>query len=214
MSRIVVILVLWIIPLLGFTQGEKASTYEEEKAAKLDTIYKLGGKKILCTVLKVSPTSVSFTKPAQGQILELHRKEIEKIIYKNGKKEVFNRPVISFINADEWQAVLITYDKAEVEGLFKKGVVKANSASGSRSSKAAKKSAIIRIQKKAANMGALIVYIIKDEMKGGYGEIPGCELEGIAYGDTPPADTAAVNKAVRLLERNKERIANAKKKNN
>ncbi len=49
-------------------------------------------------------------------------------------------------------------------------------------------------------------------MKGGYGEIPGWELEGIAYGDTPPADTASVNKAIRqLMARNKARIENAKK---
>lgn len=51
-------------------------------------------------------------------------------------------------------------------------------------------------------------------MKGGYGEIPGWELEGIAYSDTPPADTASVNKAIRLMmKRNKERVEGAKKKN-
>lgn len=69
------------------------------------------------------------------------------------------------------------------------------------------------MQKKAANMGALIVLVTHSEMKGGYGEIPGWELIGIAYSDTPPDDTAAVNKAIRqMLEKNKERIENAKKK--
>jgi hypothetical protein len=58
------------------------------------------------------------------------------------------------------------------------------------------------MQKKAASMGALIVLLVRSEMKGGYGEIPGWELEGIAYSDTPPTDTAAVNKAIReLIER-------------
>jgi len=69
-----ILLLLWIAPKIGFAQGEKATTFEEEKTVKLDTIVKLGGKKIICTVLKISPTSVSFTKPSQGQILEMPRK--------------------------------------------------------------------------------------------------------------------------------------------
>jgi hypothetical protein len=213
MNKLVIIFFLWLIPVYGFTQGDKASTFEEEKSVKLDTIVKLGGKKVICTVLKIGPTSVSFSKPHQGQILDMPRKDIEKIIYKNGRKEIFNKPVLQMIDKTQWEAVLVTENESDVNGLYKVGVVKANSASGSRSPKAAKTSATIRIQKKAANMAALIVLLTHTEMKGGYGEIPGCELEGIAYSDTPPPDTAAVNKAVRLLlQRNKARIENAKKK--
>jgi hypothetical protein len=214
MNKISIIFIFCLIPNFGFSQGEKANTFEEEKSVKLDTIIKLGGKKIICTVLKINPTNVSFSKPSQGQILEMPRKDIEKIIYRNGKKEVFNKPVLQMIDKSQWEAVLVTENPSDVDGLFKRGVLKANAASGSRSPKAAKASATIRIQKKAANMGALIVLLTHSEMKGGYGEIPGCVLEGIAYSDTPPADTAAVNSAVRkLLEHNKARIADAKKKN-
>jgi len=214
MNKLSIIFLFWLIPNLGFSQVEKANTFEEEKSVKLDTIIKLGGKKIICTVLKINPTTVSFSKPSQGQIIDMPRKDIEKIIYRNGKKEVFNKPVLQMIDKSQWEAVLVTENPSDVEGLFKRGVLKANAASGSRSPKAAKASATIRIQKKAANMGALIVLLTHTEMKGGYGEIPGCELEGIAYSDTPPKDTASVNNAVRkLLERNKARIANAKNKN-
>jgi hypothetical protein len=214
MNKLTIIFFLLLIPNLGFGQVEKANTFEEEKSAKLDTIIKLGGKKIICTVLKIGPTTVSFSKPSQGQILDIPRKDVEKIIYRNGRKEVFNKPVLQMIDKSQWEAVMITENQSDVDGLYKRGVVRANSASGSRSPKAAKTSATIRLQKRAANLGALIVLLTHTEMKGGYGEIPGCELEGIAYSDTPPTDTAAVNKAVRqLLEKNKARIANAKKKN-
>jgi hypothetical protein len=134
------------------------------------------------------------------------RKEIEKILFRNGRKEVYNKPVLTMIDKTQWEAVLVTEKEEDVEGLYKKGVVKANASSGSRSPKAAKLSATIRLQKKTANMGALIVLVTHSEMKGGYGEIPGWELEGIAYSDTPPVDTAIVNKAIRaMLERTRAR---------
>ncbi len=62
-------------------------------------------------------------------------------------------------------------------------------------------------------MGALIVLVVNSEMKGGYGEVPGWELDGIGYSDTPPPDSAAVNKAVRqMLEKRMAKNASDKKK--
>jgi hypothetical protein len=177
-----------------------------KKEAKLDTIIKLGGKKIICNIQKINPNSVSYTKPNETSVQEILRKEIEKILFRNGRKEVYNKPVLTMIDKTQWEAVLVTEKEEDVEGLYKKGVVKANASSGSRSPKAAKLSATIRLQKKTANMGALIVLVTHSEMKGGYGEIPGWELEGIAYSDTPPVDTAIVNKAIRaMLERTRAR---------
>lgn len=175
--------------------------------AKLDTIVRLGGKKIICNVKKVNPTTVEYVKPGNSTLVEIKRKDIEKIIYSNGRKEVYNKPIFSVLDKLQWQAVLVTENEAEVSGLYKVGVVKANASSSSRSPKAAKQSAIIRLQKKTANLGALIVLIISSEMKGGYGEIPGWEIEGIAYSDTPPVDTATVNQQIRkLIEKNKQRV--------
>ncbi|MCX7986559.1 MAG: hypothetical protein N2662_06445 [Bacteroidales bacterium] len=169
---------------------------------KMDTIIKLGGKRIVCSVKKVNPSSVTYSLPSSNVQLDILRKDIEKIIYKTGKVDVFNKPIFSVVDKLDWQAVMITENPSDVSGLYQRGVIKANASSGSRSPKAAKQSAMIRLQKKAANMGALIVLLVRSEMKGGYGEIPGWELEGIAYSDTPPTDTAAVNKAIReLIER-------------
>jgi hypothetical protein len=180
---------------------------------KLDTIIKLGGKKIICIVKKVNPTAVQYTKPNSSALLEIPRKDIEKILYKTGRREEFNKPIFSIIDDKQWEAVMVTEKESDVQGLYRIGVVKANASAGSRSPKAAKQSATIRLQKKTANLGALIVLVVSSESKGGYGEIPGWQLEGIAYSDSPPSDTAAVNKAIRqMMARNKERIETAKTK--
>jgi hypothetical protein len=214
MNKLICIFLLCcFFPIVAVCQTDNGNTFQEEKDVKLDTIFKLGGKKIICTVLKVGQSSVSFTKPHQGQVMELGRKEIEKIIYKNGRLDIFNKPVFEMVEKFQWQAVLITENPAEVEGLYKRAVLSSNASTGSRNPKAAKNSATMRLQKKAANVGALIVLLTRSEMKGGYGEVPGWELEGIGYSDTPPDDTAAVNKEIRkMMERNSEKINKAKKK--
>jgi hypothetical protein len=69
------------------------------------------------------------------------------------------------------------------------------------------------MQKKAANTNSLYVLITSSEAKGGYGEVPGWDFEGIAYGDSPPTDTATVNANIRkMLQKKKEREENLKKK--
>jgi hypothetical protein len=70
--------------------------------------------------------------------------------------------------------------------LYELGTVSAQSSAGSRNAKAAKKSAIIRLQKKAANLGGMIVLLTKEQSVGGFGEPPTFEAEGIAYGYEPP----------------------------
>jgi len=185
------------------TTTESAPVQSNIPTEKYDTIVLLGGKKIICNVRKVNVSSVSFVKPGSVIQQEILRKDIEKILYKNGKLEVFNKPVFSVIDELQWEAVMITENENDVRGLYKRGVIRSTASSGSRSPKAAKQSAMIRMQKKAANMGAIVVLLVSSEMKGGYGEIPGWELVGIAYGDTPPNDTAAVNKAIRELVQQK-----------
>lgn len=196
------------------TPGEKPKieTPPKKSNIKYDTIIKLGGKKIPCTVLKVNPSTVNYSKPEQNEILEINRKDIEKIYYKSGRRETFNKPVLQMIDKTQWESVLVTENPLEVEGLYKVALIKANASSGSRSPKAAKQSATIRLQKKAANIGSLMVLITRSEMKGGYGEIPGWELEAIAYSDQPPKDTAAVNSAIRKAQEKARGIKKEKEK--
>ena len=143
----------------------------------LDTIYKIEGKILPVDVVNLTQNYVSFTVPGSKETYTMERKDIQKIVYRTGRIDEFNKPVFQMIDDYSWEAVWLTEDK--------RGVVSAQSPASSRSPKAAKKSAIIRLQKKAAAMKGTVVYVTKKENTGGYGEYPGYYIEGVVYGDQP-----------------------------
>lgn len=153
-----------------------------------DTIIHITGKNIPAKVVLVSATDISYKEDNSKEIKVIKRKFVERIKYCNGKIEIFNKPVLQMIDENRWEAVLITENKNDVENLYEYGIVKSVSSSEVRSKRAAKKSATIIIQKKAANMGANIILITKAFAVGGYGEVPGYVIEGIAYGFRPPEE--------------------------
>ena len=157
-----------------------------QEYADLDTIYKLGRKKLIVDVKNISSSTVRYSEPGSDEIITLERKQIQKIIFSNGRKEVFNKPVMMMVEEGDWKTVIITDRKNDIEGLYELGKVEAKSSAGSRSAKSAKKSATIRLQKKAANLGGMIVLVTKEESVGGFGEPPTYEVSGIAYGFEPP----------------------------
>jgi hypothetical protein len=154
-----------------------------------DTIVRMGGKKIITDVINVSSMDVTYKDQKTGEIKTMERKQIEKILYKSGKVDIFNKPVLQMIDDSQWEAVLVTEKKEDVDGMYEYGIITSNASSDARSPKAAKKSATIRLQKKAANMGASVILVTKAQAKGGYGEIPGYDMEGIGYGFQPPKKT-------------------------
>ncbi len=151
----------------------------------LDTIIKVEGKVMPVEVEKVTSTYVRFKVPGNNELFTMSRKDIHKVIYKNGRIEEYNPLVLTMIDELSWQAVWLTEDEEDVTSLYKRGVVNASSPPSSRSPKAAKKGAIIRVQKKAAAMQGSVVLITKKQTTGGYGEIPGYEIEGVVYGTEP-----------------------------
>ena len=153
-----------------------------------DTIVRLGGRRMIVDVISVSASDVSYKDIGSEELQQLNHKYIERIIYRSGKVDIFNKPVVQLIDENRWEAVLITENKADVEGMYEYGLVRSSSSSDARNMKAAKKSATIRLQKRAANMGANVVLITKSIAVGGYGETPGYNMEGIAYGFRPPAE--------------------------
>lgn len=177
-------LTLLILTLVAFVP-----MFAQENVADHDTIVRLGGKKIIADILNVTAFDVAYKDPKTGTNKTMERKQIEKLIYKSGRVDVFNKPVLQMIDDSQWEAVMVSEKKSDVEGMYEYGVVTATSSSDARSPKAAKKNATIRLQKKAANMGANVVLVTKAEAKGGYGEIPGYDMEGIAYGFQPPKKT-------------------------
>jgi hypothetical protein len=172
----VIFLAILFITIFGFeANGQEA----------LDTIFKIEGKVMPVDVVKVTSGYVSFLVPGNTQTFTIERKEIQKIVYKNGRIEEYNKPVFEMIDDYSWEAVWLTEDKTEVKELYKRGEISATSPASSRSPKAAKKSAIIRLQKKAAAMKGTMVYVTKKLSTGGYGEYPGYYIEGVVYGQQP-----------------------------
>ena len=178
-----------LITLVVLASSISTTTWGQETSqASLDTIYKLGGRTLLVNVINVGITDVLYKKPEDKTIYSIERKQIQRIVYKTGKVDVFNKPILEMIGEDEWESVWVTENKSDVDGLYKYGVITGSSPSSSRSKKAAKKNAIIILQKKAVNMGGNVILITKAEMKGGYGEIPGYDMEAEVYGYNPPPE--------------------------
>ena len=158
----------------------------QEENTKLDTIFMLGRKKLIVEVRNISSSTVRYSEPGSDETITIERKQIQKIVFSNGRKEVFNKPVMMMIEQGDWKTVIITDRENDVNGLYELGKVDAKSSAGSRNAKSAKKSAMIRLQKKTANLGGMIVLITNEESIGGFGEPPTYEVKGIAYGFEPP----------------------------
>lgn len=151
----------------------------------VDTIVRLGGKKIPCKVVNVGSSTILYSEPDKTQSLAIDRKEVEKIIYKTGRVEPFNKPVLTMIEEGQWEAILVTKNESDVQGLYNRGVITSKSSPSSKSKKEALKSATIKLQKKAANLQGSYILITKTEFYGGYDDNPGYELQAIVYGKEP-----------------------------
>lgn len=175
------------------TQNVKTQT-EEVKAAQPqstdvpDTIVLVSGKKVMGRIQSVNSSKVSYYPQSKPKLEEMARKQVHKIFYNTGRVEFFNKPAFEMVSEGDFKTIVLTEKPEEVEGLFELGKVEAQSSKNSRNAKAAEHSADIRIQKKAANMGAIMVLITKRESKGGYGEVPTHFVEGIAYGFEAPKE--------------------------
>ena len=126
----------------------------------------------------MTPTYISFVFPGKPEEFTIERKEVHKIIYKTGKIEILNQAAFTMFDESSWEAVWITEDKKEVGNLYVLGDVEAKSPSSARSPAAAKKGAIIKLKKKAANLKGTLILVTKKQATGGYGEYPGYFIKG------------------------------------
>ena len=166
-----------------------------------DTIFKLNGSQLPVDVTTVTPTYISFVFPGKSEEFTIERKEVYKIVYKTGKVDVLNKVAFTLLDESSWEAVWLTEDKKEVGDLYMLGEVEARSPSSARSPSAAKKGAIIKLKKKAANMKGTLILVTKKLTTGGYGEYPGYFIKGIAYGPNPPEEgLTPVNKGASVKD--------------
>jgi hypothetical protein len=151
-----------------------------------DTLVKLGGKKIPVIVKNVTSMMVYYVMPDKPkESLKIDRKNVEKVIYRNGKIEAFNQAAFTLIEEGRWEAVLVTNDEKDVAGLYKRGVLLDVRSAPSATKKKAEHNAIIKTQKRAANMKGTIVLITRKQFTGGYGDDTGCVIDGVVYGTEP-----------------------------
>jgi hypothetical protein len=151
-----------------------------------DTIVKMGGRKV--AVLKMQKGSSSTTYVLQSKpdsMIRIENKDIETILYRNGNRLSVNKPVVDMVKDDQWQAVLITRNKSEIEGMYSHGFVRAKNSMNPRSRKHAEETATVNLQKQGTKFKAYIILVTNEFSTGGYNDIPGYQMEGIAYGFEP-----------------------------
>jgi hypothetical protein len=175
-----------LLLLIGLFIFTSAYSQKETAVAGYDTIIKIEGKVMPVEMVNVTPTYVRFKVPGSVELFTLPRKEIHKIIYKNGRVEEYSTMAVVTIDDDAWQAIWLTEDPKDVVSLYKQGEISAQADPNDRGSKASKKNATIRLQKKAAAMKGTVVLVTKKQFTGAYGEIQGYYIEGAVYGLEPP----------------------------
>ena len=154
----------------------------------LDTIYLLGQKKMVVHVKGIFYSNVKYTEPGSSEVKSLETKNIQRVIFDSGRKEVFNKPLVEDIVETDWKNVVITEKEDEVNGLYEIGKVTGKSSATNRTTKSAKRTARIRMKKRAANKGGVMILVTKQEATGGFGEVPTFYIEGIAYSFEEPKE--------------------------
>jgi hypothetical protein len=182
-NLLIVVLIVLTSGLYGQTKVDPSK--KAAPAVPVDTVIRFGNRKIPVVKLYIGTLTVTYALQSKpDSIIRLDQKEIEKIIYKNGAVRTMNKPVLEVIKNDQWQAILVTKDEKEVQGLYKRGFCRGKGNPTS-SKKKAEESGIIKIQKQAAGYKATIVLITHEEYTGAYGEPAGYYVEGVAYGTEP-----------------------------
>jgi hypothetical protein len=151
-----------------------------------DTVIKMGGRKFPAFIKTVGSNFIIYSFESKpDSIIKAQRKDLEKIIYKNGRVEIFSKPAVQMIQEGQWESILVTRKEKDVSGLYKRAFITAKSTGSARSKKAAQETATIRLQKKAATHGGTIVLITDEESIGAYGDVPSYYMEGFVYGTKP-----------------------------
>lgn len=176
------------IMLLSMIFASAAQENENATVELSDTIILISGRKVVAHVQSVTTSKVIYIPYDGNTVKEMNRKQVHRILYKAGRVEVFNSLAAVMVDDDNWQTVIVTDNRDDVEGLFAQGDASAQSSPQARNARAARRSADIRLKKRAVNMGGIVVLVTKRESRGGYGEIPTHFVEGVVYGFEPPVE--------------------------
>jgi deoxyribodipyrimidine photolyase len=138
-----------------------------------DTVFMLNGNKVNTEIKSIDMNYIYTVHNTR-----IAKKKIHKIRFMNGMVQEFNKKLNE---TDQWQEIMLTADSTEVKDLKFVEQLKVSTPVNPRKVKSATVSAKIEMRKKAAEKKADIVYVTHYEIKGGYGDIPTYEMEGMAY---------------------------------
>ncbi|WP_340114388.1 hypothetical protein [Maribellus mangrovi] len=149
-----------------------------------DKIVKLSGDTIKCKVKEITDNNIKYIYEGEELLYNISKNAVKEIIFSSSRVQKFSKRVI--INGEEdWEKVIITFDKKDIDGLVECCEIVGKSSKGGVASVSGGKSAMKKMQKKAAENGAHIILITdgwhheKNKPISGYGR--GVKLTGTAY---------------------------------
>ena len=148
-----------------------------------DKVVLKSGDTLNVQVTKNTDTSIEFTYPNETLVNEKKKKDIACIIYASGRREeikikTIDVPIIS--SKDDWEKVVVTKNREDVEGLTKvKDIAAVGGGGVFHTVSFAQESATKSIKKKAAKLQCGIVLITKEDFGGPYRNT--LNLAGEAY---------------------------------
>lgn len=128
-----------------------------------DLIIKTSGDTLTVSILKTTPEIVEYKFISNDVIHQDFKSNISQIIYSNGQKESFNTnktklPIIK--GPDDWEKVLVTENKSDVEGLTEVCKMEKHSTLGGTLKQLGINGIIKKMKKEAAKKGGRIIYIV------------------------------------------------------
>ena len=105
-----------------------ALSAQVEGTEPADTIVHIAGPKMIVNVSHITSSKIFYTYPDKDNIFEIDRKQVEKVVFRSGKVEIFNKPAFQVIQEDDWRSVFITKKAEDVEGLYLRGEVEVQAA--------------------------------------------------------------------------------------
>lgn len=178
--RVKVLLIVLCVHL-----GVMAQDAKKESKKQSDQIVMLSGEKIPCDVIKIYSSKIRYRLDGVKRDQYVKKDNVEKVIYRTGKIRTVNKPAFKELKEDDYRMIFLTDNEDDVAGMYPRKEIIVRSAKSSRSSSAARKSAEIKIRKKAVRYKAVMVLITSRERQGGFGEPPSYIIKGIPYCSEP-----------------------------
>lgn len=165
-----------------------------------DKIILKTGDSLVVRVNRVTPADVVFFYPFSKKVNYLSRSEVYKVQKSSGKELLSNNlPYITEVvtvdstgetqvltrKLKDWQTIVVTEDEDDVEGMtpLENVTIRYEASYPGVNAKYLKKNAIIRLQRRVANIPATKALITNIKYYMPYGDIPSVEIEAIPYTD-------------------------------